>query len=185
MELVRRKRDNDGRGGNNCRARQSRGPREPEVRFTRQTITARWKSLGLASLGLLVAIQFIRPSTVNPAIQPEREIAAVLRVDPGIQSIFRRSCDDCHSNRTVWPWYSHVAPVSWLVASDVYDGRRRMNFSEWGTYAAKKRSNLLGNICKKVQAGDMPPLQYLPMHPISRLTQADEQQLCQWIANAK
>ena len=155
------------------------------MRFTRQTITARWKSLSLASLGLLVAIQFIHPATTNPPVQPDQEIATVLRVNTGIQAILRRSCDDCHSNRTVWPWYSHVAPVSWLVTSDVYDGRRRMNFSEWGTYAATKSSNLLSKICKKVQDGAMPPLQYLPMHLISRLTQADEQQICQWTANAK
>lgn len=155
------------------------------MRFTRKTITGRWKSLSLASLGLLVAIQFIRPSTTNPPVQANQEIAAVLRVDPGIQAILQRSCDDCHSNRTVWPWYSHVAPVSWLVASDAYDGRRRMNFSEWGTYPPTKSGNLLGKICRKIQDGDMPPLQYLPMHPISRLTQADEQQICRWAANAK
>jgi hypothetical protein len=71
------------------------------------------------------------------------------------------------------------------VASDVYDGRARMNFSEWGTYPPTKSSNLLGKICKKVQDSDMPPLQYLPMHPISRLTQADEQQICRFAANAK
>ncbi len=145
----------------------------------------RWKSLGFAAVCLLAAIQLIRPSTTNPPFQEKHEIAAVLRVDPSIQSILQRSCDDCHSNRTVWPWYSHVAPVSWLVASDVYDGRRRMNFSEWSTYPPTKSSDLLGKICKKVQDGDMPPLQYLPMHPISKMAQGEEQQICQWAANAR
>lgn len=148
-------------------------------------MAGRWQSLVLASLGLLVAIQFIRPSTANPPVQENHEIAAVLSVDPSIQSILQRSCNDCHSNRTVWPWYSHVAPVSWLVASDVYDGRKRMNFSEWGAYPTEKSRHLLGKICEKAQDGDMPPLQYRPMHPLSRLSGGDQQQICQWVANAK
>lgn len=145
----------------------------------------RWKFIILATVGVLAVIQLIRPSLTNPPVYPNQEIASILRVDPNVQSIFQRSCNDCHSNRTVWPWYSHVAPVSWLLASDVNDGRRRMNLSEWGAYTAQKSGDLLGQICKEVQKGDMPPLQYLPMHRASRLTQEDRQQICRWTADTK
>lgn len=146
-------------------------------------MTGRWKFLPLVIVGFLVVIQFNRPATTNRPVYPNEEIAAVLNVNQTVQSIFQRSCNDCHSNRTVWPWYSHVAPISWLVVSDVDDGRRRMNFSEWSTYTNQKSSDLLRRICKKVQDGDMPPLQYIPMHLASRLTQEDRRQICLWTAD--
>jgi len=123
------------------------------------------KRLVPVAFAILILIQLIRPSTVNPPIDANREIAAHLMVDPGVQSIFSRACADCHSNRTVWPWYSHVAPVSWLLASHVTRGRRHMNFSEWGAYPVEKSSKLLDEICKEVQDGDMPPFTYTPCIP--------------------
>jgi Haem-binding domain len=143
------------------------------------------KRLFPALVGLLILIQLVRPSTVNPPIDSKQEIAAHLKVEPAVQSIFDRSCNDCHSNQTVWPWYSHVAPVSWLVASDVNDGRRHVNFSEWGTYPIEKSGKLLEEICKEVRAGDMPPLQYMPMHRGSKLTKADQQEVCRWTGTAR
>ncbi|HEV2425575.1 MAG TPA: heme-binding domain-containing protein [Terriglobia bacterium] len=130
-------------------------------------------------------IQLAHPSTSNPFADPNRDIAAHLNVAPRVQSIFNRSCDDCHSNRTVWPWYSHVAPVSWLVAYDVNHGRRHVNFSEWEAYPPDKASRLLDEICREIQDGDMPPFQYRPMHAASGLTPADKQQVCEWTANTK
>lgn len=139
----------------------------------------------LVVLGFVVVAQLIRPTTVNPPVDPAREISAHISIEPAIQSILDRSCNDCHSNRTVWPWYSHVAPVSWLVASDVNDGRRHVNFSEWGTYPADKRAKALDEICKEVREGDMPPFQYTPMHAGAKLTQADREQICRWTFGAK
>ena len=133
-----------------------------------------------ALLVLLAASQLIRPATVNPPIDSRQEIAAHLALNAGTQAILRRACDDCHSNRTVWPWYSYVAPVSWLVASDVNGGRRHMNFSQWGAYPPEKSAKLLDQICKEVHGGDMPPWQYLPMHRAAWLTQADRQEICAW-----
>ena len=139
----------------------------------------------LALFVLLLAAQLIRPATLNPRVNPAHEIAAHLAVNPAVQAIFERSCNDCHSNRTVWPWYSHVAPISWLVASDVSGGRRHVNFSEWTAYPAEKSAKLLEQICKEVQEGDMPPLQYLPMHRAAWLGKADRQKVCDWTAAAR
>lgn len=129
---------------------------------------------------IFVAIQFVRPSRTNPSINPSLEIGAVQAVTPQAQSILNRSCDDCHSNRTVWPWYSEVAPSSWLVASDVNGARRRMNLSEWGKYPYYKRLDRMNGICKRVTRGSMPPWQYLLMHSTARLSAADVKALCQW-----
>ncbi len=81
---------------------------------------------------LAVAIQLIRLSKTNPPEDPAQTIEAKLKVDPPVAAILQRGCQDCHSNRTVWPWYSNVAPVSWMVIHHVNEGRERMNFSEWG-----------------------------------------------------
>ena len=71
-------------------------------------------------------------------------------------SVLERSCRDCHSNETTWPWYSSVAPVSWLVARDVNEGRKELNISEFGTYEPKKQQHKLEEACTQVKEGEMP-----------------------------
>jgi hypothetical protein len=80
-----------------------------------------------------------------------------------------RACYDCHSNETAWPWYSNIAPVSWLVQRDVDEGRRRLNFSEWGT-----RRERADEAAEVVQEGEMPPFYYLPLHPEARLSSQEK-----------
>ncbi|HEY4360641.1 MAG TPA: heme-binding domain-containing protein [Bryobacteraceae bacterium] len=93
---------------------------------------------------------------------------------PQTRELFRRACFDCHSNLTTWPWYSNVAPVSWLVQNDVDGGRRHLNFTEWNV--PQKHAK---DIAEKVKSGEMPPKVYLPMHPAARLTDAEKQALIQ------
>jgi len=90
---------------------------------------------------------------------------------PATHDLARRACYDCHSNETIWPWYSNIAPISWLVYFDVINGRQRMNFSDW------KRGFQpgAGEISEVILEGEMPPFQYLPMHPDARLTTAEKQ----------
>ncbi len=99
---------------------------------------------------------------------------------PEVAAILDRSCSDCHSNRTVWPWYSAVAPVSWLVAYDVNHGRSELNFSEWGLINQKKNADTLEKICKEVQDKEMPGAFYPLLHPIAKLTDSDIQTVCGW-----
>ncbi len=129
---------------------------------------------------VFVAIQFIRPSRTNPPVNAGLVITSVQSVTPAAKSILDRSCSDCHSNRTVWPWYSQVAPSSWLVASDVNGARRKMNLSEWGTYPEYRRLDRMKGICDEVTRGNMPPWQFLLMHSAARLSPADVNALCQW-----
>lgn len=127
-----------------------------------------------------VAIQAIRPARTNPPIDPSQEITAKMPVDPAVQQIFSRSCNDCHSQRTVWPWYSNIAPVSWLVIRDVDDGRRHMNLSNFATTPPRGLARTLGNVCREVRSGGMPMKIYVPMHPLSKLSSEDVNALCTW-----
>jgi hypothetical protein len=92
---------------------------------------------------------------------------------PETLDLAKRACFDCHSNETIWPWYSNVAPFSWLVYRDVVDGRRRLNFSDW----QNKRLREPGEIASAVREGKMPPLQYLIIHSSAKLTSAEKTQL--------
>ena len=89
----------------------------------------------------------------------------------------KRSCFDCHSNETIWPWYSNIAPVSWLVYSDVMQGRRRFNFSDW--QSARPRE--LGEFTGVISEGEMPPIQYLLMHPTAKLSATEKTQFIKGI----
>ena len=129
---------------------------------------------------LMAAIQFVRPSRTNSPVDPSREITAVHPAPPEVASTLRRSCDDCHSNRTIWPWYSNVAPISWLVAHDVNTGRSALNFSDWSAINVEKRRESVGKICEEVRDGEMPMPQYVVLHPRARLTTSDAQALCSW-----
>ena len=91
---------------------------------------------------------------------------------PQTADLMRRACYDCHSDRTTWPWYSNVAPVSWLVQRDVNEGRRHLNFSEWETPGRNAK-----DVAEQVKEGEMPPWFYRPMHPLARLTDAEKQAL--------
>ena len=91
---------------------------------------------------------------------------------PVTRELIHRACFDCHSNKTVWPWYSNIAPVSWLVQRDVNGGRRHLNFSEWDLPQRHAK-----DVAEEVKQGEMPPWFYLPMHPAANLSEAEKQEL--------
>lgn len=124
--------------------------------------------LGVGLAVALVVMQFIPVDRSNPPVTSEIPASAA------VDSVIRRACYDCHSNETVWPWYSRVAPVSFLVARDVHQGRRHLNFSTWGDYNTAKQSKLVREIWEQVSQGEMPMTIYLPMHPQARLSAQDK-----------
>jgi hypothetical protein len=97
-----------------------------------------------------------------------------------VQAILDRSCMDCHSHATRWPWYAHVAPVSWLVAYDVRHARGHMNLSKWNGYPPKRQIKKVQAIWDEVEDGEMPLAQYLLMHPEAKLSDADKATLKAW-----
>lgn len=127
---------------------------------------------------LFAGVQFAPgPAPANPPIQPAGTIEARMHVPPHIQRLLDRSCKDCHSNATRWPWYSGVAPARWIMASDVEGARGAMNFSEWNSRIGPA---LLAVACADVQSGRMPARNYLLLHPSARLTAAEKRQFCEW-----
>jgi hypothetical protein len=138
------------------------------------------KFTSVTLLLLLIALQFIRPAQTNPVSEPRLALQARTTVPAEVNAIFERACRDCHSNQTDWPWYSHVAPVSWLVADDVRIGRQQLNLSEWGKYNARQAEHKLEEICAVVQVGSMPPKAYLTTHPRAKLNETEIKAICAW-----
>lgn len=128
----------------------------------------------------MIVIQFFGPAKTNPAIDGSQSMEARLQITPPVSAILDRSCNDCHSNKTRWPWYSHVAPVSWFVIDHVNEGRENLNFSEWGRYTRSDVDSHLRQMCREVRAGVMPLSSYTPMHPGSKLSTEDVKTLCDW-----
>jgi hypothetical protein len=102
------------------------------------------------------------------------------KIDPQVLSIIERSCRDCHSEATHYPWYSYVAPVSFLIQWDVSGGRKHLNFSQWSEYPVARRERNLSEIANQVKDGDMPLPQYLWIHRNAKLSQADINAIFQW-----
>ena len=96
----------------------------------------------------------------------------------------QRSCFDCHSNRTHWPWYAYVAPASWLVPHDVEEGREHLNFSTWDLYDEDERVDLFEEIAEVVEDGEMPLWFYVPLHPEAQLSEDDSATLLGWAQDA-
>ncbi len=129
---------------------------------------------------IFVGMQAVRPTLSNPPVDESQTINARTQMTPQAAAILDRSCRDCHSNKTVWPWYAQIAPVSWWLSGHVNDGRRNLNLSEWGKLAPDRQDRKLRQICDEVQDGQMPLSSYLPMHPVAKLSDQDKKVLCDW-----
>ncbi len=141
------------------------------------------KSLKILVIVVAVAfvlIQFARPQQTNPPIDSAMTIESVENPPENIEQILAASCNDCHSNNTVYPWYSQVAPVSWLVSHDVDEGREHLNFSEWGEFPKSKQNHKLEEICEEVEEGNMPMFKYYAVHWDARLNDEQIKALCDW-----
>jgi Haem-binding domain len=125
----------------------------------------------------IAAAQLVRPERANPAIDAARTIQAHVGTESGLVAILERACSDCHSNATVWPWYTEIAPLSWLMVYGVREGRRALNFSEWATYPQELQRKLLVDSCQDVSTGKMPG-PYALLHPEMRLSAQDVETIC-------
>jgi hypothetical protein len=143
----------------------------------------RWFLVALAVF--LVTAQFVPLERSNPTSDPQHDIVVQLAPPAPVAATFDRSCRDCHANSTRWPWYSRVAPVSWVVLDDVKSGRRRLNLSEWGGYDKARAAEKLKEMCDEVKTGEMPDFKYTLIHLDAKVSDAEVQALCGWTAEAR
>lgn len=139
--------------------------------------------------GLLVvflAMQAVRPAKNQSApsvFAGKDDIVATDPTTPEVRRILEKSCYDCHSNHTEYPWYSQVQPVGWWLAYHIKGGKRALNFSEFASYSSKRKGKKLEAICDEVRDHGMPLTSYTLIHRDARLSEAQVTQLCQWAEN--
>ena len=138
------------------------------------------KKLLIILILVFIGIQFV-PMNV-PADLPVKDGDA-LEAPEEIQAILERSCFDCHSSHTTFPWYSNIAPVSWFTKNHVKEAREHMNFSTWGSYTDEKKLKYLEKIPKAIES-KMPMPSYLIMHAEAKLSDADKKAISDWAAEA-
>ncbi|MCX7798559.1 MAG: heme-binding domain-containing protein [Melioribacter sp.] len=122
-----------------------------------------------------IAIQFIKVDRSNP------RVTADINASSELKSILKNSCYDCHSNETKWPWYSYIAPISFLIVNDVNEGRKELNFSEWENYDSSRKLKLKNEIWEEVEKGRMPLRFYTFLHPNSNIDYMKKQVIKKWV----
>jgi len=131
----------------------------------------------IAAFGLM---QLTNAARTYPAVVPGHDLLSADPPPPQISAILRTACYDCHSYETHWPWYGHVAPVSWWLDSHVRDARERLNFSEWPRGDAERAARKWNHVAESVRDGDMPLPSYTRIHRAARLTEDQRKQLVDW-----
>ena len=124
-------------------------------------------------------LQFTNPARTNPPVA--HDLMATNPPPPEIATMLHAACYDCHSGETRWPWYSRVAPVSWLIASDVNEGRTNLNLSDWPFDKPGRAAKRLEDMSEKIGYGEMPPKKYTAIHADARFTAGQRKELTDWL----
>jgi hypothetical protein len=138
-----------------------------------------FKWIFAAFLVLFVLLQFTNPARTNPPVVSD--LMAANPPPPPVAAMLRAACYDCHSSETRWPWYSRVAPMSWLIANDVKDGRENLNLSDWPNDNPRRAARRLEDMSEQIGYDEMPPKKYTAIHADARLTDAQKKQLTDWL----
>lgn len=133
----------------------------------------------------IIAIQFIRIDQTDPPSVESESLYAAIEVPTDVRNILERSCADCHSHNTRYPWYANVQPSAWFLKDHIDDARRKMNFSTYNTYPLKKKAHKLEEVCEQVESKEMPLPSYLWLHRDAVLSETDRTRLCEWAKGEK
>jgi cytochrome c len=137
--------------------------------------------IGLTTAVLeIFASVFVHPSGSVRTVVSNGPLLAGAKIDPAVLQVVERSCQNCHSQKTEWPWYGRVAPMSWMVEGDVAKARGRMNLSYWDEYTVEHQQEILASIATLVRSGEMPPSRYTAIHRDAKLSAQERDLVYEW-----
>lgn len=139
-----------------------------------------FKRILLVLLLAFVVMQFFRIDKTNPPVVEADDFISITQPSAEVEKILRTACYDCHSNETVYPWYSNIAPVSWMLEDHIEEGREHLNFSKWGTFELKKQNHKLDECAEEVEEGEMPLNSYTWTHGDASLSDKQKKTLADW-----
>lgn len=136
----------------------------------------------LTLLSVFLLMQFIQPAKNKSQDQePATDITGIYAVPYEVQTILKNACYDCHSNNTRYPWYADIQPISWLMAAHIKNGRKELNFNEYGNYSSKRQRNKLKRMKEQLEENKMPLSSYTLIHREARLTAHQRERVAKWI----
>jgi hypothetical protein len=145
----------------------------------------RLKKILFLLLVVFFAIQFIQPArNTNGQVLPT-DISKVVSVPENVQSLLQTACYDCHSNQTNYPWYTYVQPVGWILQNHITNGKKELNFNDFGSYSKRRQQSKLKAIAGQVRDDEMPLSSYRLMHEKARLNKDEKAALINWANNTK
>lgn len=136
--------------------------------------------------GLLIVVllmQVMQPTKNQSELPSPNDISKVYVLPPGVHETFVEKCYDCHSNNTHYPWYVHIQPIGWWMASHVKEGKDELDFSEFGAYDRKRANHKLEEISEEIAEGHMPIESYLWLHPDKKVSKEELKEINRWIAS--
>ena len=138
------------------------------------------KIIVIALFAGFAALQFIRPDMTNPPVAVELTLEATTEVPENVRRILTRSCADCHSHDTVYPWYTNIQPSGWFQDWHIREGRAELNLSEWAKLEDRRKKRKLEEICEQVETREMPLVSYLWIHRDARMSDEEIRLVCDW-----
>lgn len=139
-----------------------------------------FKFFGYFLVGIFLIIQFFRPQKNSNAVDATKQIASVYSVPNEVNAILKKACYDCHSNNTVYPWYSNIQPVAWWLNDHIEDGKKEINFDEFASYKLRRQYHKMEEVIEQVKTGKMPLNSYTWMHSEAKLTMGEKAAITGW-----
>ena len=143
------------------------------------------KKILLLLLIVFIAIQFIQPTWNTNRVVESTDISNVVSVPENVQSLLQTACYDCHSNHTNYPWYTYVQPVGWILHNHIINGKKELNFNDFGSYSKRRQKSKLKAIADQVSDDEMPLSSYRLMHKKATLNKDEKAAIINWAQNAK
>lgn len=134
----------------------------------------------VAIIALFILVQLFRIDKTNPEVNPEKDYLTMSRAPENVSAILKTSCYDCHSNETVYPWYSNIAPMSWMLKSHIDEARDHMNFSLWAELSEASKIGAQENCFYEIEDNKMPLKSYTLIHRDAKLTDESRETLMNW-----
>jgi hypothetical protein len=139
-----------------------------------------FKKIGLVLLALLFLLQFVQPARNEGQSSGPNDVTQAMNVPVSVQQTLEKSCYDCHSNHTEYPWYSNIQPLGFWLKDHVDEGKEELNFSEFNSYTPKRKAKKMKEIVKEIEEGEMPLSSYTLIHGDAKLTEAQKAELIAW-----
>lgn len=143
------------------------------------------KKILLVSAIIFIAIQFIQPAHNKSDQLLASDISNTITISDSVQAIIINACYDCHSNNTIYPWYSNIQPMGWLMAKHIKNGKDALNFSEFGSYSSRRQLSKLNGIANSIRDDIMPLRSYKLIHKNSQLSSTQMKLVINWAQQSK